>query len=103
MKKSLLSGIFFLLLLVACNYVYAQTRVIRGIVTSKDDGQPVAGVSVVVKGTAFGTETTEQGKFLLRLTAGVNTLVFSYIGYQTVEFAVDTGNNIHILLIPELK
>jgi len=103
MKKNLRRSIFFLLLLLAGSFVCAQTRIVRGIVTSKDNGEPMPGVSVVVKGTSFGTETSEQGKFLLRLTAGANTLVFSYIGYQTVEFPVDTGNNIHIILIPELK
>ncbi len=49
MKKHLLRSIFFPLLLLAGNWVFAQTRTINGTVTSKENGFPIAGVTVIVK------------------------------------------------------
>ncbi|MFI5158413.1 MAG: SusC/RagA family TonB-linked outer membrane protein [Sphingobacteriales bacterium] len=82
MKKLLLVSLCFLML--SITQVFAQNRTVTGTVTAKEDGLPVPGVTVKVKGTTIGTQTTSNGKFSLSVPAG-STLQFSFIGYQSVE------------------
>lgn len=80
----------------------AQTKV-TGKVTSSEDGQPIPGVTIIVKGlSGVGTSTNVDGNFTLNVPAAGKTLVFSNIGYQSQEVAV---NNIplKVILIPESK
>jgi len=62
--------------------VFAQNRTVTGTVTAKEDGLPVPGVSVKIKGTNLGTQTNTAGKFSLSVPAG-GVLTFSFIGYET--------------------
>ncbi|MDL2245756.1 TonB-dependent receptor [Parabacteroides sp. OttesenSCG-928-J18] len=64
----------------------AQTTSITGTVISAEDGEPVIGATVQVKGTTVGSITDVDGNFSVVVTAG-NTLVFSYLGLETVEMA----------------
>jgi TonB-dependent SusC/RagA subfamily outer membrane receptor len=72
-----------------------ETRIRRGQFTGKvissDDGQPLPGVSIRIKGTREGTQTNTNGGFFLNVRTG-NVLVISFIGFQTKEVAV-TGNS----------
>jgi TonB-linked SusC/RagA family outer membrane protein len=63
----------------------AQDSRVTGTVTSSDLASPLAGVQVTVEGTTVGTLTDGNGNYALRIPAGASTLVFSYIGYRTVE------------------
>src|SRR5690349_20965327 len=63
---------------------------IRGKVTD-DKGEPLPGVTVVVKGTSNGTATGADGTFTLNLPEAAGTLVFSYIGYATREVPLTPG------------
>ena len=87
MKKYLL---FFLLLLIG-SVIYAQDRTITGVVVD-ENGEPMPGVSVVIKGTTNGTVTDLDGKFTITAPIG-SILVFSFVGYQTMEVRItkDTG------------
>lgn len=71
-------------LLVACVTILAQTRAISGVVTG-DDGLPIPGVAVMVKGTTVGTVTDFDGKYTINVPAGSETLVFSFIGMENQE------------------
>lgn len=82
-------------LLVTCLFVYsvpllAQERVLSGVVRSIDDNTTLAGVNVVLKGTSIGTITDVSGKYSLKVESDAATLVFSFIGYHTME--VETGD-----------
>ena len=83
-----------LMLLLACLFmsiglVTAQTQKVTGIVISEEDGQPVIGASVLVKGTQLGTITDVDGKFNLpNVPSSAKTLQVSYIGMQTQEVAI---------------
>ena len=83
-----------LMLLLACLFmsiglVTAQTQKITGVVVSEEDGQPVIGASVLVKGTQLGTITDVDGKFNLpNVPSSAKTLQVSYIGMQTQEVAI---------------
>ena len=74
----------FLIVMVLCfggTILFAQTKQITGIITSADDGTPIPGVSVAIKGTTMGTITDIDGKFYL--TAPENeVLVISFIGMK---------------------
>ena len=67
--------------------ILAQTVQISGTVTSADDGQPLPGVSVVVKGTKQGTVTDVNGKYSFGVPTDA-TLQFSFVGMETQEIAV---------------
>ena len=83
-----------LMLLLACLFVgislvTAQTQKITGVVISEEDGQPVVGASVLVKGTTQGTITDVDGKFSLsNVPSSAKTLQISYIGMQTQEVVI---------------
>jgi hypothetical protein len=62
-------------------------RNVRGIVMS-DDGLPLPGVNVVVKGTTIGTVTDVGGNYSLTLPNESSTLVFAFIGLTTQEVTV---------------
>lgn len=67
---------------------------ITGRVTSKADGQPLPGVSILVKGTQQGTITDNDGRFTLETSVENPVLVFSYIGFKTTELATAGRTNI---------
>ena len=71
----------------------AQERTITGTVTSKDDGGPLPGVSVRVKGTLTATSTDANGKFRLGVT-GNPVIVFSYIGFQPQEITLTPDSKV---------
>src|SRR5882757_8291931 len=95
MKKLLLVSLCFLVL--SITQVFAQNRTVTGTVTAKDDGLPLPGVSVKVKGTTRGTQTGASGKFTLSVPANA-TLTFSFIGYASQDVAVGSKSTISITL-----
>lgn len=70
----------------------AQQRTVKGVVTSKGDGQPVIGATVIVKGNkVIGAATDLDGRFSFNAPADAKTLVVSYIGYVTQEIPIKDG------------
>lgn len=66
--------------------VTAQTQRVTGNVTSEEDGLPVVGASVLVKGTTVGTITDIDGNFTLSsVPTSAKVLQVSYIGMQSQE------------------
>lgn len=75
---------------------FSQSEKITGIVESQTDGSPIAGVSVEIKGTQFGTTTDVNGKFTVQ--AGKNQILrFSSLGYSPFETKV-TGDNQNLVI-----
>jgi len=66
------------------NYASSK-KVINGRVISKDDGLPIPGATVRVKGTSTGAVTDVNGRFTLPADNNGSNLVVGYIGYQTQE------------------
>src|SRR5690606_32168769 len=73
---------------------------IEGLVKNSE-GEPLIGVNVQVKGTAQGTATDFEGRFTLEDLNENAILVFSYIGYQTVEIPLDARQSIEVTLIED--
>src|SRR5664279_5594181 len=74
---------------------YSQEK-ITGKVTDID-GLPLRGATVIMKGSAFGTQTDSSGAFSIRGTKG-NLLLISFIGYQTREITLATNISLNIHL-----
>jgi TonB-linked SusC/RagA family outer membrane protein len=88
------------LLLLGLQGLFAQTRDIKGAVTSSEDGSPIPGVSVVVKGTTLGTITDMNGKYSLKVPANAQTLSFSFVGMKSADIAIGNQTTINVLLYP---
>lgn len=94
--KQILSSLFILLLL--CTSVIAQDRTVTGTIKGKDDGLPLPGVSVRVKGTSAGTQTGANGQFSIRIPGNNAVLVLTYIGYTTQEVPVGSRSVVNVSL-----
>ncbi len=79
--------------------VYGQSKLVSGKVTDQDNGSPLTGVSVLVKGTTTGINTAADGTFKISVTGKSNTLVFSYVGY--VQKEVTIGDNAYLSVTME--
>lgn len=76
-----------------------QSRTIKGQILD-ENGEPLIGVSVVVKGeSTVGTITDFDGNFSLEVPSGQKILVVSYIGYKTQEVTLGTGDTINIKMV----
>jgi TonB-linked SusC/RagA family outer membrane protein len=103
MKKSFLKNLIGILLALFCQYTYAQNRTITGTVTAKDDGLPIPGVSITVKGFQLGTQTSGLGKYSLNVPPKGAILVFSFIGFAKVEVPVDGKDVINVSMGSDFK
>jgi len=90
---SILTVLFFS----AFSMVPNQIRMISGTV-SDEVGIPMAGVTVVVKGSSNGTVTDLNGIYQLQVKPDVKYLVFSYIGYETETVRIPRSNQINVTL-----
>jgi TonB-linked SusC/RagA family outer membrane protein len=95
MKKLLQS--LFIMLCIASTAV-AQNRTITGTVTSKEDGLPIPGVSVKVKGTNVGVSTNAAGKYSLSVPASAKILEFSSIGFSTQAENIGSSSTVNVAL-----
>ena len=91
------------LLLVGVQMVQAQTVRITGTVTSSEDGMPLPGVSVLVKGTTIGGATDANGKYELNVPTNAQTLTISFIGYVAQDVAIAGRSVIDVVLAPETQ
>jgi TonB-linked SusC/RagA family outer membrane protein len=71
---------------------YAQTKTITGKIKDEKDGTPLAGVSVVVKGTSVGTTTGNDGSFTLSVPLNAKTLVVSSLNFEPKDVAIGKGS-----------
>lgn len=96
-SKCKLQCLFFLLFVIfGCQLMSAQQISIKGTVTDQS-GEPLIGVSVTVPGTKIGAATDIDGNFGLTADAKAK-LKFSYIGYLTIEEAVDGRSVINVVM-----
>ncbi|MCS6832563.1 MAG: SusC/RagA family TonB-linked outer membrane protein, partial [Flammeovirgaceae bacterium] len=88
----------WLLSLVLClglTVAYAQERTVSGKVKD-ENGEPMPGVSVLVKGTTTGSTTDLDGNYRISLPQGATTLVFSFVGYRPKEVDVTTASVVDV-------
>lgn len=99
--KLLGSSILLLAMSFYCSTLNAQT--ISGTVSDSNTGELLPGVNIIVKGAGnMGTSTDSNGEFSLNVPSLDETLVVSYIGYQTKEEAINGRETIDITLSPQM-
>ncbi|MBK7870518.1 MAG: carboxypeptidase-like regulatory domain-containing protein [Saprospiraceae bacterium] len=84
------------LIILLCSLA-AKAQQITGTVTSSKDGTPLIAVNITVKESLTGTVSDTDGTFQIAASPG-NTLVFSYIGFKTLEIKLGNENNLNIAL-----
>ena len=99
MKKVLLTLSFVMVF--GLSAIVAQTRTITGTVTGSDDGMPIPGASVFVKGTTVGTVTQIDGDFRLSVPQDAETLVISFVGMVTQEQVIAGRSVINVALVSD--
>jgi TonB-dependent SusC/RagA subfamily outer membrane receptor len=93
MRKLLLAGI----MLVWASYAFAQEKTVSGKITSSEDGSPLPGVSVLIKGSNKGVSTDADG--IYKLSAPANSaLSFSFIGFTTQTIDINNRSVIDVQL-----
>jgi len=101
MKRLAMFLAFFLCL--GLHLTMAQNVQITGTVTGSEDGQPLPGASVAVKGTNIGTTTDMNGKYTLSVPADAKVLVVSFIGLKTQEIEIGGKSVIGVTLQSDAK
>ncbi|MFD0861416.1 SusC/RagA family TonB-linked outer membrane protein [Sungkyunkwania multivorans] len=77
-----------------------QDRIISGTVIS-EEGTPLPGVNVIVRGTRIGQTSDFDGNYRINVPVNAEILVFSYIGFQTQEVTIGTQTVINITMKPD--
>ncbi|MFT4031777.1 MAG: TonB-dependent receptor [Siphonobacter sp.] len=78
-------------------------RIITGIVTAQDSKEGLPGVTVQIKGTNVGTTTDAQGRYRLSIPDQQSVVVFSFIGYTTIEQPITTQTTVNVELAAHSK
>lgn len=95
-QKSIWQGIITACMLLVLNFSFAQQTRVTGKVSDVNN-EPLPGATVLVKGTSRGTVTDVDGSYTIQAGGG-ETLVFSFVGFETKEFAVGASSIINITL-----
>ncbi|MCW3073612.1 MAG: hypothetical protein JWP69_681 [Flaviaesturariibacter sp.] len=77
---------------------FAQNRQITGKITSQATNAPLAGATVMVKGTTIATSSDESGNFTLSIPTNAKALVVSFTGMSVQEIPIASSNSISVVL-----
>ena len=86
------------LLLITGSVIIAQTRQITGTVKAREDGSPIPGANVTVKGTTIGAITGTDGRYMINVPQNATILVFSFIGMVNQEVLIEGRTTIDVVL-----
>ena len=101
MQQSMKKCAFVISMLICSFVALAQNIIVKGKVT-KEDGQPVAGASVMVKGTSNGTTCNDAGEFQIS-APGNSTLVITATDFTAKEVPVNNQTSLSITLVAQDK
>lgn len=99
MKRKLHISVLAILSILFSQEIFAQ--VVRGTVTEQS-GEPIVGVTVIEEGTSNGTTTDIDGNYRIEASEGA-TLVFSFIGFETVKKRVTSSESIDVTLMVDTE
>ncbi|MDH3243388.1 MAG: TonB-dependent receptor [Saprospiraceae bacterium] len=92
-SRFLLMGILFIL----CTLIATSQTRLRGEIVDEDNGEPLIGANIVIKGTSTGTVTDFDGSFEMRVDNLPVTLEISYIGYATIDLEVNDPAQVEVI------
>ena len=103
--KNFTTKLFWLLLMVGALPLaaFSQEKTISGQVTDQSTGESLPGVNILAKSTSTGTVTDIDGNYRLTVADAVTALVFSSIGYETVEETINGRTTINLSLAPDIQ
>ncbi|GAA3772332.1 SusC/RagA family TonB-linked outer membrane protein [Corallibacter vietnamensis] len=99
--KTKFSGILTLFLAFVVQFTFAQEKTISGTI-SDENGLPLPGVNIIVKGTTNGTQTDFDGNYSISASVG-DVLSYSFVGYTSKEMTVGASNTISFGLEPDVQ
>ena len=82
---------------------WAQERTITGRVKASEDGTPIPGASILLKGTTKGANSDADGNYSISVPSTGGTLVFSFVGSATQEVSIGNRSKIDIELKNDSK
>jgi hypothetical protein len=91
LNRGFVLGIVFLLAM-TCRLFAQADKTVSGTVKDEHD-RSLPGVSITLKGTAAGTTTDVNGHYSLKIKGGQGTLVFSFMGYASIEESINNNTN----------
>lgn len=97
-KKLLQASVLFALLLFS-QLAYSQNKTISGKVIDSRDGSAVAGVNINAKGTSTSTQSSSDGTYQITVEGSVTTLIFSSVGFTTLEIPLNGRTAVDAALI----
>lgn len=81
----------------------AQTKTITGKVTDADDGAPIPGAAVMVKGTSIGTVTNAEGVYSLQVPSDAQSIMVTYLGMEGMEEQIQGRSTINFAMRSDIK
>ncbi len=81
------------------DFAYAQ-HTVSGTVTSAEESETLPGTNIFVKGTTIGAAANASGSYSLTAPSANDTLIFSFVGYETQEIAINGRGTIDVALVP---
>lgn len=85
MIKKFTQAVLYLILIAGTTSAFAQNGSVRGTVTDKEDGWPLIGVNVIVRGTTFGAATDLDGNYVINgIRPGQYDIEYRYVGYERI-------------------
>ena len=98
MRYKLISALFAMFVGL---FMWAQEVAVQGTVTD-ENGEPLPGVNVLVKGTQKGTATGFDGRYKISVPLG-SVLQFSYLGYKTKEITIGKAGTYNVTMVPSAE
>jgi TonB-dependent starch-binding outer membrane protein SusC len=90
--------LFLIGILLTSSFAMFGQQTVKGVVQEKTTGEPLPGVSIVVKGTIRGTQTDFDGNFTLDKVNSGDILVFRYLGFSDKEVSITSNFNLMVQL-----
>lgn len=98
-KKTMKRRVFLLLIGTMLTFsAWSQERTISGRVTAVEDGSPLPGVNILVKGSILGTITDVNGAYTIRVPENSDYFVFTFIGLKTKEIEIGERTTIDVAM-----
>jgi TonB-linked SusC/RagA family outer membrane protein len=87
----------------ACAAVMSQSMQITGKITTNDDGSPLPGASIQLKGSTTGTQSDAEGSYAINVPSSSSILVFSFVGMTAQEITVGSQSVIDVKLVSDTR
>ena len=88
------------LLILSVFTAYSQDTVVQGVITDATTGQSIPGVNVIVKDSSTGTSSDMDGSYSISGISQGDVLVFSFLGFETMEITIGDDDKIDVALAP---